>query len=377
MQITCHSSSASALSRIVLLALPFVVLFSNSAVVAFSGNNCFHQFGNKPAIIQISQRSKSTELYILPSPLPALFAGSIAGAIGVGVAYPLDTVKTRAQVLATEKPAAPASYRNSNGAMVLSPPSSPQPQGNSMMDVASYILQTEGIAGFFGGVQTSMVGQAIIKAVVFAVNAYMIEYLQAMHILEGNTNLQLLTAAATAGFVTSFLAAPVDRIKVLMQAGGNTYQGRDDQALQAVLKTEGWKGLLGRGLFCTMLREIPAYSLYFGVYGALMNLSELTEPLGTAAPLIYGATAGCACWLPIYPIDVVKTVIQNTEGGSDVVSSLAEEPSIFQVASKLYQEHGLGVFYDGLAPRLLRQAVNHATTFALYETLLHDVFAPM
>eukprot|EP00980_Cylindrotheca_fusiformis_P030394 scaffold24757_cov122-Cylindrotheca_fusiformis.AAC.1 len=321
---------------------------------------------------RIENAKSTTQLNVLPCPLPALFAGSIAGAVGVGVAFPLDTVKTRAQVMATEQDPIQdyAMVDSKSGTMALPPPTQQQ-VGNSMAEVAEYILKTEGINGFFGGVQTSMVGQAIIKAVVFAVNAYMLEYFQVSHMFEGNANLQLLTAAATAGFVTSFLAAPVDRIKVLMQAGGGTYEGREDAAFQAVLSTEGWKGLLGRGLFCTMLREVPAYSLYFGVYGALMNWSVMADQLGPAAPIIFGATAGCACWLPIYPIDVVKTFIQNTEGG---VGEHGDGLSLIQVASGLYQDHGFGVFWDGLAPRLLRQAVNHATTFALYEVLLNDVF---
>ncbi|CAJ1946018.1 unnamed protein product [Cylindrotheca closterium] len=359
------------LSLVLVFCADPVVGFTNSPVAS---NNAIGRSSTIPSRLT----STTTELHLLlPSPFPALFSGSIAGAIGVGVAYPLDTIKTRAQVMASEKPsynkapqAAAAASAGSAATLVLAPP---PPAGSSMMDVAQYILRTEGPAGFFAGVQTSMVGQAIIKAVVFAVNAYMLEYLHASQALDGNTNLQLLTAAATAGFVTSFLAAPVDRIKVLLQAGNNSYEGRDDQALQAVLSTEGWKGLLGRGLLCTMLREIPAYSLYFGVYGALMHDPFLTEQLGAAAPLVFGATAGCACWIPIYPIDVVKTVIQNTEGS--VAGTKQQQLSLVQVASKLYQEHGVGVFWDGLAPRLLRQAVNHATTFSLYEILLHEVFS--
>jgi hypothetical protein len=354
---------ASKMCRMNMFLLLSILLFSSA--VAFAPNAVVAGDSSR-----LRNDKTSTQLNILPCPFPALFAGSIAGALGVGVAFPLDTVKTRAQVMATDrKPFEDfVAVDPASGTLALPPP---QPVGNSMTDVADYIFKTEGVGGFFGGVETSMVGQGIIKAVVFAVNAYMIEYLQAVNMFDGNTNLQLLYAAATAGFVTSFLAAPVDRIKVLMQAGGSTYEGRADQAFQAVLKTEGWKGLMGRGLFCTMLREIPAYSLYFGVYGALMNWSMMTDQLGPAAPLLYGATAGCLCWLPIYPIDVVKTFIQNTEGGG---SEHGEGLSLIQVASELYQDHGIGVFWDGLAPRLLRQAVNHATTFALYEVLMNDVF---
>jgi solute carrier family 25 carnitine/acylcarnitine transporter 20/29 len=51
-------------------------------------------------------------------------AGSVAGAIGVGVAFPLDTLKTKAQVLG--------------------------PETNGMVQTVKLIWNTEGMAGFFG-----------------------------------------------------------------------------------------------------------------------------------------------------------------------------------------------------------------------------------
>ena len=313
-------------------------------------------------------RTTETQLNVLPCPFPSLLAGSIAGALGVGIAYPLDTIKTKSQVMATSKAPTFTQYQSivcysNSGALVFPPPR----DTNNLMQVTDFIYKKEGLAGFFGGVQTSMAGQAIIKAVVFAVNAYMLEVLKESGMFEGNLSLQLLTAAATAGFVTSFLAAPVDRIKVMMQADSSQFHGREGEAVEAVLNSEGWKGLFSRGLACTMLREIPAYTLYFATYGHLQAL-PVTEELGPWAPLVYGAIAGCACWIPIYPIDVIKTVVQNTDGTG------GEERDMFKVATDLYQNYGLGVFWDGITPRLMRQAVNHAATFALYDALLQNVF---
>jgi hypothetical protein len=185
--------------RMNMFLLLSILLFSSA--VAFAPNAVVAGDSSR-----LRNDKTSTRLNILPCPFPALFAGSIAGALGVGVAFPLDTVKTRAQVMATDrKPFEDfVAVDPASGTLALPPP---QPVGNSMTDVADYIFKTEGVGGFFGGVETSMVGQGIIKAVVFAVNAYMIEYLQAVNMFDGNTNLQLLYAAATAGFVTSFLAA--------------------------------------------------------------------------------------------------------------------------------------------------------------------------
>lgn len=338
-----------------------------------------------------------TSLHVIPAAAASLLAGSIAGALGVGVAYPLDTIKTKSQILAvsqtemtTKTAAAVLELKTLDDdpetlSTTTTPPlvdfgdltlalAIPVPTaGASMIQVARYIYGTSGIPGFYAGVSTSMMGQGIIKAVVFAVNAAVLQYSQEHHLFGDDVALQLLSAAALAGFVTSFLAAPVDRIKVLMQcADHECYRGDESQCMNAVLEQEGWKGLLGRGLGCTMLREIPAYSLYFGVYGGLQAYcTDLSAFLGpTLTPALYGAAAGMACWLPIYPIDVIRTVALNTEGND------ANSKSPWEMTVELYQTAGLEAFYDGLGARLLRQAVNHAVTFSVYEILMKAALFP-
>jgi Mitochondrial carrier protein len=54
----------------------------------------------------------------------------------------------------------------------------------------------------------------------------------------------------------------------------------------------------------------------------------------------------------------VKTIVQNTEG--DEISSI-------EVVKELYESGGVGAFFDGLTPKMLRAAVNHAVTFWVYD----------
>jgi len=133
------------------------------------------------------------------------------------------------------------------------------------------------------------------------------------------------------------------------------------ECIQAVLKQEGWNGLFLRGLGPTVLREVPSYAIYFVVYRVLMN--SLEENLGSAAPLLCGAISGCACWIPVYPIDVVKTLVQNTDGGSSSESAI-------DVAIQLYKDEGIQVFFNGLTPKMLRASVNHAVTFWVYDLVI-------
>ena len=74
-------------------------------------------------------------------------------------------------------------------------------------------------------------------------------------------------------------------------------------------------GLLSRGLGATLLREIPAYGFYFVSYdlvkSALLSYGGVPAAL---IPLLGGAVAGAMAWIPVYPIDVVKTNIQVLSG---------------------------------------------------------------
>lgn len=147
----------------------------------------------------------------------------------------------------------------------------------------------------------------------------------------------------------------------MMQAQQTTKYANELECIQAVLENEGWTGLFSRGLGPTLAREVPSYAIYFVVYGILMQ-TTLAEELGSAAPLLFGAISGCACWIPVYPVDVVKTLVQNTEGGEDV--------SAIDVAIELYKEEGIEAFFNGLTPKMIRASVNHSVTFWVYDLVM-------
>jgi Mitochondrial carrier protein len=264
---------------------------------------------NKNALLHLHIRGGSvstTKQYLVNPALATVMAGSLAGAIGVGVAFPLDTLKTKSQLLGQQKRPREAHpdnqlVANEDGSVTLEY----QPK-QGLIPLVKLILQTEGVAGFFGGVRAMMIGQALIKAVAFSANTAALQALQPYALA---SVVSLILAACFAGFVTSFLVAPVERVKVMMQA--SSQYGHELDCLKAVLNTEGWEGLLGRGLGPTLAREVPSYGIYFVVYGLLMQTAVATW-LGGAAPLLFGALAGCASWIPVYPVDVVKVSVPTT-----------------------------------------------------------------
>ena len=259
----------------------------------------------------------------------------LGGAIGVGVAYPLDTLKTKTQTSA-------------GGSM----PSNP-------FLLARQIYREEGVAGFYGGVSSTMAGQAIIKGVLF------LQYNAARNLLAQLQivgTVSMFLAAASSGAVGSFVITPVERVKCVMQAmPAGSFKG-PIACIRELVARDGAAGLLFRGLAATLLRELPACTLYFVTFD-LMKAFLLASGLlpRTMALLLSGALAGAASWIPVYPIDVVKTQIQVQldEGSGD--------NSFMGNARRLWQSGGFWAFWDGLNPKLARAVVNHAVTFLVFD----------
>ena len=165
----------------------------------------------------------------------SLGAGMVGGAVGVGVAYPLDTLKTKQQ--------ASAGSANLNA-----------------YQLTREIYRTEGLPGFYGGVSATMLGQAIIKGALFFVNGAARNALASTAL--GLGTLALSLAAAFSGAVTSFVMAPVERVKCVMQAKAAGTFRNPVACVNEVVQRDGVYGLCFRGLGATVLREIPACTFY-------------------------------------------------------------------------------------------------------------------
>lgn len=257
----------------------------------------------------------------------SLIAGSLGGAIGVGVAYPLDTLKTKAQ--------------SSAGSTM---PSNP-------FALAAQIFRAEGVAGFYSGVSTTMLGQALIKGALFFVYGFARTFTTG---LLGATTLALCLAAAFSGAVSSLVMCPVERVKCVMQARPAGAFANPLACIAELVSRDGASGLIFRGLGATVAREMPACTFYLVGYelakAALLASGALPR---TAALLLSGAIAGAASWIPVYPIDVVKTQIQvELDGGGDETDS-----SFVGQARRLWRTGGFLAFWDGIGPKLARAVI--------------------
>lgn len=77
-------------------------------------------------------------------------------------------------------------------------------------------------------------------------------------------------------------------------------------------------------------------------------------------PIISGGFAGIAAWLPCYPQDVIKSVIQSHE----------TRLTVLEASRKIYKTSGVKGFFKGFTPTMIRAFPANAATFLGYELIM-------
>eukprot|EP01103_Thecamoeba_quadrilineata_P007521 TRINITY_DN17385_c0_g1_i1.p1 TRINITY_DN17385_c0_g1~~TRINITY_DN17385_c0_g1_i1.p1 ORF type:complete len:310 (+),score=53.22 TRINITY_DN17385_c0_g1_i1:50-979(+) len=279
-----------------------------------------------------------------------LAAGTSGGVALCLVGHPLDTLKVRLQTQPTQNPL----Y-------------------SGAIDCFRKTLQWEGPTGLYKGVLSPLLGQMFFNAVQFVIFGQTRDFLlQASGRKELSTQ-QGFIAGAITGFGVAFVESPVDLFKSQMQVQifeekvNPTAQKRYTGVVNCAQKIWRQFGIRGvyHGLGMTLMRDVPAVSIYFGVYdwGKRYLRSPDEKDLATWKLLTAGSLGGIGYWVTTYPIDVIKSSIQ----GDRLDPQERRFRGFFDCARKLYAEGGVQKFFRGISPCILRAGPANAACFLAYE----------
>ncbi|KAF9402476.1 Mitochondrial carrier protein ymc2 [Podila epigama] len=301
------------------------------------------------------------------------------------------------------------------------------PKYSGTLDCVKQTLAKEGIKGFYKGTTTPLVGVGACVSIQFVTLQAMKRYYNEKNGPAANgflSNSQLYIAGAASGITNSIISGPVEHIRTRLQvqtgaapavqaiessaaqkvatlASGNgteaaavaTRAGNVSQnavkvatetassnaaknalfftgpvdAVQKIYAQHGLRGLF-KGQAVTMVREFQGYGAYFAAYEYLVQRAMRLEnkersELSTIKVVAYGACAGYAMWMTVYPIDVIKSKLQ-TDG---FTSSTRQYSSALDCARKTLAKEGAAGFFKGVAPCILRAAPANAVTFLGFE----------
>ena len=337
-----------------------------------------------------------------------LLSGTAGGMCGIFVGQPLDRVKVIMQT------------RHTSPSLAHLP--SP-PQSTSTLATILTLARREGVAALWKGVGSPLAGAAPLNALTFAGNGKSLRYID--HWLGVGEEAGVgggggvvkrpywayYVSGCVGGFTQAFVASPTDLVKCRLQvqyalrsnpatafapsilaipptttptppvtpahpSHHHTLTQQPTTALSMfrhIHAQEGVRGLF-RGFSATALRDTPSYGVYFLAYewakdGLVAAGGGQSSPL--LPMLVAGGVAGVLSWLSCYPVDVVKSVIQTESavagGGGVGGGGGSGGVGMWSVTKRLYAEGGVGRFFRGVSPCLLRAVPVNAVTFVVYE----------
>lgn len=242
---------------------------------------------------------------------------------------------------------------------------------SSIAETVSHTLKYEGASAFYKGASAPLIGIGGCVSIQFY--AFHEAKRAISEKLNGGLPLtfgQYYLAGAAAGVANTVASAPVEHVRILMQAqeaSKGRYHGAFDAAKQ-IWKSYGFRGLY-RGTAVTTLREFQSYGVWFLVFEYLISRDTSQGVQRGDIPawklMLNGAIAGEALWLSAYPLDVIKSVVQSDGFGKD-----ARYSGGWDATKRIWISRGFGGFWRGLTPTLIRACPVSAATFLSVELTL-------
>jgi len=266
-------------------------------------------------------------------------SGGVGGVAAVLVGHPFDLTKTRMQT-------APAGTYT------------------GAMDVVKKTLARDGLRGMYRGMGPPIIGVTPIFALSFW--SYDLGKKIVYAATPDRSSMQLTTGElAFAGFFsavpTTLLAAPAERIKVVLQVqgqgGGTNFTGPVD-AIRGLYREGGLRSIF-RGTGATLARDGPGSAAYFVAYElakkALTPADQPTSQLNLGAIIVAGGTAGVAMWSIAIPPDVIKSRLQSAPQGTYT--------GFMDCVRKTIAQDGVKALWKGFGPAMARAFPANAATF--------------
>lgn len=242
------------------------------------------------------------------------------------------------------------------------------------MDVVRKTIAREGLVrGLYAGVSAPLVGVTPMFAVSFwgyDMGKKIVESTSVVPYKNGVAQFsigQISSAGFFSAIPMTLITAPFERVKVLLQIQGQKqlapgekpkYAGGMDVVRQ--LYKEGGIRSVFRGSAMTLARDGPGSAAYFATYEYVKRSltpkdaeGNVTGALSLPAIIAAGGAAGVAMWIPVFPVDTVKSRLQSAAGN----------PTIGGTIKGLYANGGIKAFFPGFGPALARAVPANAATF--------------
>jgi len=276
-------------------------------------------------------------------PVRTFVKGSLTGFIEAIICYPTEFVKTQLQLQ-----------------------SKTRPEYTGILDCARKTVKTNGAMGLYRGAAPLIVGSSGKQAARWT--GYQTV---ANHFKDKDGNISMVSrmfAGACGGVSEAVLAVtPMETLKTRVtddvRLGTKNYSGSLDACVK-ILKREGPLGLY-RGVVPTIAKQATNQAVRFPTQFYFLQFMVGNDRERQQNPIyngMAGAAAGAVSVLVTMPQDTVKTRMQGEEAKKLYKSTL-------DCAMQILRKDGVGFFYAGTWPRMIRVSLDVGITFCIFPLL--------
>ncbi|KAJ6496973.1 mitochondrial carrier [Mycena vitilis] len=291
-----------------------------------------------------------------------------ASYISTFAGYPLDSLKSRLQTMKTPI---------------------------TVSKLAALVYREEGVMGFYRGLWIPLVTISFVRAASFTIYTETKDYFRVHNYLNRNSVLDAALVGgiggAMSGSLISFGSAPFELVKVRRQLEYTIAASKGVHlvkppgtvgAVKEIFKANGITGLY-TGFRLHFMRDTLGTALYFFEYDGMRHLLGRDRngeqgptpswlPIHSSlVPFVCGSLSGVTSWALIYPLDVVKTKVQQRalageryRGVWETLHRLVRGPD--SNAPKPFLA-GCARIYRGLGVSALRSITTHGLLWTFYD----------
>lgn len=259
-------------------------------------------------------------------------AGALAGTMEHTGMYPIDTVKTLAQLKNNNLP---------------------------ITQVARNLYQSQGPKAFFRGITAVIVGAAPSHAVYFTTYEFM---KQNGSKISSNQSVTFGLAGAVATILSDAILTPMDTVKQRRQLAYKLYPS-NMACIRQMIKNEGIRALYA-GYSTTLLMNVPFHAIYVNIYEfvkAQLILHSRSKDYDVKNHIISGGIAGLTAAAMTNPLDVVKTRLQ-TQGDTGLYYT-----GMVNAFTDIWKTEGMKGMMKGIQARMLFHSLSAGILWTTYE----------
>lgn len=303
-------------------------------------------------------------------------AGAGGGALSMVVTYPLITLSTRAQTESSrsKKEQAEAAQRAGSSGASATEAEAKIKRSTSALEAARQIIQREGVAGLYSGLDSALFGISVTNFVYYYFYEGTRTFYETSKRKAGKSlnlsTLESMAAGAIAGSATVILTNPIwvvnTRMTVKRDAVKDPKTGEIRvpgtlETVSKIIREDGFKPFFAGILPALVLVINPI--LQYTLFEQIKNAIEKKRKLGPIDFFLIGALGKIIATSITYPYITLKARLQVKQKDSKSSSSLIG--GLLQII----KNEGAAGLYAGITTKVTQSAITSAFLFLFKEQL--------